>query len=100
LAGPLCVGVGFGKLAWWICWCGVVMRWCCNGEVRRCWHVGSDIVSVRLMSCVFCFSWYLICWPFYKSVEICRILFESLRVSKSVEICSFLVSSWTLVHQC
>jgi hypothetical protein len=28
------------------------------------------------------------------------ILFESLRVSKSVEICMFLVSGWTLLHWC
>jgi hypothetical protein len=26
-------GVGFGELVWWIWLCGVVMRWCCGGEV-------------------------------------------------------------------
>ncbi|MCI92953.1 hypothetical protein A2U01_0114251, partial [Trifolium medium] len=33
------------------------------------------------------FLGYLILLPLSKSVEICRILFESLLVSKSVEIC-------------
>jgi hypothetical protein len=51
-----------------------------------------------LMSCVIVFFWYLILWPVFKSVEICRTLFESLMVFKFVEICRFLVSDWTLPH--
>jgi hypothetical protein len=35
-AGTLNFGVGFNKPVWWIWWCGVVMRWCCDGEVWRC----------------------------------------------------------------
>jgi hypothetical protein len=37
------------------------------------------------------FPWYLTLWPIFKSVEICRILFESLKASKSVEICRGIV---------
>jgi hypothetical protein len=36
------------------------------------------------------FQRYLILCPFFKSVEICRILFQSLFMSKSIEICRFL----------
>jgi hypothetical protein len=35
-AGTLNFGVGFNEPMWWIWWCGVVMRWCCDGEVWRC----------------------------------------------------------------
>jgi hypothetical protein len=52
-------GVGFGQLVWWIWLCGVVMRWCCRGEVWREW---GDTVSLRLMSCVCSFPWYLALW--------------------------------------
>jgi hypothetical protein len=48
----------------WVSEVVVLFQWWDGGEVLNGWRVGSDAVSVWLMSCVFSFPWYLILWPF------------------------------------
>jgi hypothetical protein len=100
------------SVAWWLQDLGVtgsrfipmtllvVMRWCCGGEVLRCWRFGSDAVNVWLMSCVFSLPWYLILWPFTNLLRFAGFFLNRWGVSKSVEICRFWVSDWTLPHRC
>jgi hypothetical protein len=74
------------RVAVWRWWSGVV--------VVRCWCGGVWIYRRRCLVDAVC-EWFfddvVILWPLSKFVEICRIHFESLLVSKSVEICRFLV---------
>jgi hypothetical protein len=64
-----------------------VVRWGCGGEMLVAFGFGAT--SVWLMSCVIGYLRYMILTVF-KYVEIYRILFESMMVSKSVEVCRFL----------
>jgi hypothetical protein len=52
--------------------------------------VGSGAAGMWLMPCVIYFLRYLDSLTVFESVEIRMILFESLLVSESVEICRFL----------
>jgi hypothetical protein len=77
----------------------MVMRWCCGGEVLRCWCVGSDAVSVWLMLCTFSFFYI---W-FSDHFQICWDLHDSFWVAVGFQICWDLQVSyigWTLLHWC
>jgi hypothetical protein len=51
-------------------------------------------------SCVFSFHWYLILWPFINLLRFAGFFLSRWGVSKSIEICRFRVSGWTLPHRC
>jgi hypothetical protein len=69
-----------------------VICWCCGDWIWRRSCVGDAVCD--------CSSTILSSLTTFKSVEICMIFLWIVEVFKSVEICRFLVSGWTLPHQC